>query len=56
MRDKDMMYRLLYVAITRASTDIKVLLPNSKNEILANHQDSVLNSLNNKFNMLGINL
>lgn len=56
MSDKDMMYRLLYVAITRASTDIKVLLPNSKNEILADHQDSVLNSLNNKFNMLEIDL
>lgn len=56
MSDKDMMFRLIYVAITRASIDIKVLLPNGGNKKLVNYQDSILNSLNSQFNILGINV
>ena len=56
MSDKDMMYRLLYVAITRASKDVKVLLPNTENEELSQYQNSVLNSLDLEFKNLGIDL
>lgn len=55
MYDKDMMYRLLYVAITRASTTIKVLLPNGEDQSLAEHQDNVIREFS-KFSMLGIEL
>ncbi|MBU1658896.1 ATP-binding domain-containing protein [bacterium] len=56
MRDKDMMYRLLYVALTRASKDVKILLPNSTNMLLAKMQDAILNSLDEEFKNLGIGL
>ena len=56
MSDKDMMYRLLYVAITRASKDVKVLLPNNENEELSQYQNSVLNSLDLEFKNLAIDL
>ncbi len=56
MRDKDMMFRLLYVALTRASTDVKILLPNSTNMLLAKMQDDILNSLDEQFKNLGIDL
>ncbi len=50
MRDK-YVYRLLYVALTRASKDVKILLPNS-----AKMQDAILNSLDEEFKNLGISL
>ncbi|WP_121628753.1 ATP-dependent DNA helicase [Poseidonibacter antarcticus] len=56
MRDKDMMFRLLYVAITRASKDVKVLLPDNKNTLLSEYQDNVLNSIDEQFSMLGLDL
>ena len=56
MRDKDMMYRLLYVALTRASKDVKILLPNKDNLILAKLQDDILNSLDEQFKNLGLDL
>jgi superfamily I DNA/RNA helicase len=49
IKDKDLMYRLLYVAITRASEEIKVLLPNDENNLLGSYQNDILNSLNNFF-------
>lgn len=49
MNDKDMMYRLLYVAITRASKDIKILLPSNDNISLVEYQDIILSSLNQEF-------
>ncbi|MDQ1339002.1 MAG: family ATPase [Campylobacterota bacterium] len=52
MRDKDMMYRLLYVALTRASQDVKILLPNQDNLILAKLQDERLNYLEEEFKNL----
>lgn len=54
MKDKDMMFRLLYVAITRASTNIKVLLPTNEDTTLIDIQNNILNSLDSRFNMLGI--
>ena len=54
MSDKDMMYRLLYVAITRASKDVKVLLPNNENKILSEHQDSVLDSIDFELSKLNL--
>ena len=56
MADKDMMYRLLYVAITRASKDVKILLPNNENMMLSEHQDAVLESLDKEFSMLGLDI
>lgn len=52
MKNKDMMYRLLYVAITRASTTVKVLLPGKEDTSLAEHQDNILKS----FDMFEIEL
>ena len=54
MKDKDMMFRLLYVAITRASTNIKVLLPTNEDTTLIDIQNNVLNSLDSRLDMLGI--
>ena len=56
MSDKDMMYRLLYVAITRAGKDVKVLLPNNENKALSQYQNSVLNSLDLEFKNIAIDL
>jgi ATP-dependent exoDNAse (exonuclease V) alpha subunit len=56
MSDKDMMYRLLYVAITRASKDVKILLPNDENILLAEHQNNIINSLEKQFSMLGLDI
>ena len=54
MKDKDMMFRLLYVAITRASSNIKVLLPTNEDTTLIDIQNNVLNSLDSRLDMLGI--
>ncbi len=54
MKDKDMMFRLLYVAITRASTNIKVLLPTNEDTTLIDIQNNVLNSLDSRLDTLGI--
>lgn len=56
MKDKDMMFRLLYVAITRASTNIKVLLPTNEDTTLIDIQNNILNSIDSQFDMLGIEL
>lgn len=56
MRDKDMMYRLLYVELTRASADVKILLPNKDNLILAKLQDEKLSYLDQEFKNLGLDL
>lgn len=56
MKEKDMMYRLLYVAITRASHNIKILMPDSENNTLASHQDKILSSLDKRFEMFGVEL
>ncbi|MCD6436000.1 MAG: AAA family ATPase [Clostridiales bacterium] len=56
MKDKDMMFRLLYVAITRASEHIKVLLPNDMDKTLASIQNDMLNSIDSEFKNLGLDL
>ena len=56
MQDKDMMYRLLYVAITRASKNIKILLSDKMETDLANFQSNILNSIDNSFASLGLDL
>lgn len=56
MQNKDMMFRLLYVAITRASSNIKVLLPNDMDDSLASIQESIINSLDDEFANLGLDL
>jgi len=54
MKDKDLMFRLLYVAITRASTNVKILLPNDINISLSNYQEGIIDSLDDKFKNLGL--
>jgi len=56
IKDKDLMYRLLYVAVTRASTNIKVLLSNGIDSSLVQYQDNVLNSLDSQLASLGFEL
>lgn len=56
MKDKDMMYRLLYVAVTRAASHIKILLPDGSDDQLVQHQDNILGSLDSQFSMLGLDL
>lgn len=56
MKDKDMMYRLLYVAITRASDNVKVLLPMDFDDSLVTYQENILGAIDKKFAMLGIEL
>lgn len=56
MKDKDMMYRLLYVAITRASQNVKILLPIDFDDSLVTHQENILGAIDKKFAMLGIEL
>jgi ATP-dependent exoDNAse (exonuclease V) alpha subunit len=56
MKDKDMMFRLLYVAITRASKNIKILLPNESEANLINFQSNILNSIDDSFANLGLNI
>ena len=56
MNDKDMMYRLLYVAITRASKNIKILLSNSMSDSLAHYQNNILDTISNSLDELGIDL
>ena len=53
MKDKDMMFRLLYVAITRASTNIKVLLPTNEDTTLIDIQNNIENKLNISFEEAG---
>ncbi|MDQ1341003.1 MAG: hypothetical protein QG567_2161, partial [Campylobacterota bacterium] len=56
MNDKDLMFRLLYVALTRASQTIKVLLPGNEDNSLAEYQNTILNSIDGQFKMFGIDL
>lgn len=56
MSDKDMMYRLLYVAITRASSHVKILLPSNIDESLALIQEETIGSFDSMFNELGLDL
>ena len=56
MKDKDMMFRLLYVAITRASSHIKILLPSDIDNSLAFIQDGIIDSIDSEFKNLGIDL
>mgnify|MGYP005986943459 CR=1 FL=1 len=51
MNDKDMMFRLLYVAITRVSNHIKILLPNDFDESLVQYQENLIDSLEDHFKM-----
>ncbi len=56
MKDKDMMFRLLYVAMTRASDHIKILLPNDSDSSLASIQDEIIDSIDREFKNLGLDL
>lgn len=56
MNNKDMMYRLLYVAITRASANVKVLLSSSMDSSLANIQQQNIESIGSMFDELGIDV
>jgi len=56
MQDKDMMFRLLYVAITRASKNVKILLSSEMETNLADFQANTLNSIDDTFASLGLNL
>ena len=56
MKNKDMMFRLLYVAITRASEEVKILLPNAVDSSLTRHHANVFNNIDNQLNMFGMNL
>lgn len=56
IKDKDLMYRLLYVAITRASTNIKVLLSSGIDSSLVQYQENILSSLDDQFAKLGLEL
>ncbi len=56
MKDKDMMFRLLYVAITRASKHIKILLPSDMDSSLASIQDGIIDSIDSEFKNLGLDL
>ena len=56
MQDKDMMFRLLYVALTRASKNIKILLSNQMEIDLINFQSDILNSIDDSFASLKLDL
>jgi len=56
MNDKDMMFRLLYVAITRASKNVKILLSDEMETNLAQFQADTLNSINSSFANLKLDL
>ena len=56
MKDKDMMFRLLYVAITRASKNVKILLSSEMKTNLADFQAKTLNSIDNAFASLGLDI
>ena len=56
MNDKDMMFRLLYVAITRASKNVKILLSDEMETNLAQFQADTLNSIDASFASLKLDL
>jgi hypothetical protein len=56
MQDKDMMYRLLYVALTRASKNIKILLSDKMETDLREFQSEILDSIDNSFANLNLDL
>ena len=56
MRDKDMMFRLLYVAITRASKNVKILIDSDDDESLALFQENSIESIDDMLSGLGLEL
>lgn len=56
MSNKDMLFRLLYVAITRASSTVKILLPNGTDISLVHYQNNILNSIDSQFKNIGFEL
>ncbi|MEA3315152.1 MAG: tRNA (adenosine(37)-N6)-threonylcarbamoyltransferase complex ATPase subunit type 1 TsaE [Campylobacterota bacterium] len=56
MKDKDMMYRLLYVAITRASKNVKVLLSSNMDSSLATIQERNIEYIGSMFDKLELDI
>jgi len=48
-KDKDLFYRLIYVALTRASKNIKILLPQNNNDMYYEKQKDIISNMNFNF-------
>lgn len=54
LKDADLLYRLLYVAITRASLNVKILLPDNQKVMLKEYQAQTLSALHQGFDAIDL--